>query len=137
MNTNESYQPTQAELDAHRAAEYAREVKNQAEYDRKHPTAHQACAGRTSQRMRDLLMNTTPGTITNPTAVNLARIVHHAEQMYEAAQDNSCRCPTRAEREAFQSILHAVAAIATRNGNDPADILEHASDIVDQNGIAR
>ena len=82
-------------------------------------------------------MNTTPGTITNPTAVNLARIVYHAEQMYNAARDNSCNSATRAEREAYQSIMHAVAAIATRNGNDPADILEHASDIISQNGLAR
>jgi hypothetical protein len=73
-------------------------------------------------------MNTTRGTNTNPTAVALARIVWHTERMY-----NNARTTTATEtiqRDAYHWIMEAVADIATRNGNDPADILEHAPEIL-------
>ena len=84
-------------------------------------------------------MNTTEGTNTNPTAVNLARIVYHTERMYNAAVTRRAlgtdEYRTQAERDAYHAILRAVAAIAARNGNDPAHILEDANEIVNQNGL--
>jgi hypothetical protein len=81
---------------------------------------------------------TTDGSITNPTAVALARIVYNAEQMFDAACSDTngrhTRAHLQAERDAYQAILKAVTDIATRNGNDPADILVYSRKILNRNG---
>jgi hypothetical protein len=81
---------------------------------------------------------TTDGTNTNPTAVALARIVYNAERLFEAAHIDTngrmTRASSQTERDAYQAILNAVVSVAIRNGNDPADILEHHRDILNQNG---
>jgi hypothetical protein len=81
---------------------------------------------------------TTDGSNTNPTAVALARIVYNADRMFDAACSDTngqhTRARSQAERDAYQAILKAVTDIATRNGNDPADILEHSREILNRNG---